>query len=399
MPSEYPSTLWDNSDPGYAPGINRSADGRSSWKPTASALRKGWSIKYVALRGDALSNAAKCRELTREMVRFTSEADIKVEPNTWGWLFTRYLADEFSPFQEVKSNTAYQYRWSIDRWREGIGEADMGDCDHPTLKKWQRSMEANGRSVDYIARQFRTLRFVLGYGVQIEDANSHRLSLVLSKMQFKKPRPRSVYPSRAQVMAVVDKADEAGETLFALLLLMQYELALRAVDIRGQWLPSKGVGGIVADKLRWQDGLTWDMFAPDLSSFSKVISKTARSNQEAATFDLTGLPDIRARLAALEPKVGPVMKRPSGLPVRKEDMGALWRKFADAAGVPREVQMRDSRAGAITEARQMGASPFEMRALARHADVSTTNRYARGDDEATAKVIGIRQRGTNPKPL
>lgn len=81
-------------------------------------------------------------------------------------------------------------------------------------------------------------------------------------------------------------------------LLMQWTLMLRSVDVCDQWLPTTGgEGGIVRDGLRWQDGLTWDMVAADLSAFEKVISKTARSNPEPFRFELT--PELAARLGLL----------------------------------------------------------------------------------------------------
>jgi hypothetical protein len=59
--------------------------------------------------------------------------------------------------------------------------------------------------------------------------------------------------------------------------------------------------------------------------------------------------------------------------------------------VPDEVQNRDSRAGGITEGIEATGGDIEAaRKAAGHAQASTTARYSRGDDRATAKVAVLR---------
>ena len=92
--------------------------------------------------------------------------------------------------------------------------------------------------------------------------------------------------------------------------MIQFEFALRAVDVRGQWLKTNETeGGILRNGLRWQDGLTWDMVDPDLTTMTKLISKTKTSLPEPYKFDLTAVPEIRERLLAIRPQnaVGPVL--------------------------------------------------------------------------------------------
>ncbi|NOX40530.1 MAG: hypothetical protein GXP05_08445 [Alphaproteobacteria bacterium] len=180
--------------------------------------------------------------------------------------------------------------------------------------------------------------------------------------------------------------------------MLQYELILRAVDVRGQWLKSyANEGGIIRGGTRWQDGLTWDMVRDDLTGFEKVVSKTARSAPEPRFFDLVNLPEIQERLAETpaDKRVGPVilsMKR-GGIPFTRQGWSQAWARYRKLAGIPEEIWMMDTRAGGVTEAKEMGADPWALRDAAQHANVDTTNRYARGD--ASGKVVKLRQKRTS----
>ena len=97
-----------------------------------------------------------------------------------------------------------------------------------------------------------------------------------------------------------------------------FENLLRGVNVYGEWEPvGEGQGGIVyktpSRTLRWVKGLTWEMFDADLTGFTTVISKTARSSPEPYDFDLMNAPSIRERRDVARilneidaPEVGPM---------------------------------------------------------------------------------------------
>src|SRR4029077_8886359 len=75
--------------------------------------------------------------------------------------------------------------------------------------------------------------------------------------------------------------------------------------------------------------------------------------------DLTMSPLVMAELARIprEKRVGPVViSGYTGLPYKRKAFNRAWRQIANAAGIPAEVQNRDARAGAITEALTHGAN-------------------------------------------
>lgn len=303
-------------------------------------------------------------------------------PKTWCQLIARYMTDDISPYRDVKTNTRKSYDFQLNRWAEEIGSVALEDTDYAAIKGWQRKMEIDGRSHHYIKGMFTMLRIVAAYGVMLRAPGADSVRSILSAMRFSASAPRTVAPTQEQIEAIIAKADEAGDSMFALGLSLQWWLTLRAVDVRGQMLDG-----------RWQDGLTWTMVSSDLSTITKVPSKTERSNAEPMVWSLHSLPEIRARLAAIpsDERVGPVIKRAGGKTYDRFLWSDLFRRYRKQAGVPDEIKLMDTRAGAINHAKNAGATPIEMQHAANHADFSTTNRYVRGRNDAANKVIDLRR--------
>ena len=403
----YRSALWDGSDPLYAPGISWSGKNPdrqyANWKPPAKYKKAGYSVGPIKLDPPGRSDdehqparALRCRELTKDMLQWHEEQDQpKVDPTTWKYLIARYKTDEYSPFQEVKENTRAGYIQQLNKLEEVIGHTKIEAMSYEAIKVLQKAMEKKGRSVAYIHRFFNTLRRVANYGKALKIGPARDVAETLSEMRFQNSPARQVAPTREQVYAIIDAADAEGSKAFALGIMMQYEFALRAVDVRGQWLKADAAeGGIIRNGKRWQDGLTWDMIDADLSVMRKLISKTARSMPEPYEFDLTGTPDIRARLEELRPvdAVGPVIvSGRSGLPYTIYGWSQAWARLREKAGLPKDIWMMDTRAGAVTEAKSLGADPYMLRDAAQHKDVHTTDRYSRARSDAANNVVKLRQ--------
>jgi integrase len=386
----------DGADPLYMP-CTSSAKQFFYWRAPPRYVRLGYmkdGIKLVGQEEDGrdLERAAQARDLTREMLRWFNRDAPLIDPGTWNWLIGRYLHDDVSPFQDVKANTKQDYRESARYWEGAIGKARIDAADFATIKKIEVGMRANGRSSAFIARKFTFLRILASYGSALDPGGpASKVKAILGEMRFKAPKARTVAPTRAHVEAIIAKADAAGETSFALGMSLQWWLALRAVDVRGQWLP--GSGGITRGAKRWQDGMTWDMIDRDITVLRKTPSKTEEDLPDELVFDLTLLPEIRARLQAIpqEQRVGPVIKDRHGMPYDRFAWSKLFRRFREAAGVPSDVWMMDTRAGAINDAKRAGASLEDRQRMANHASLDTTERYNRGHDEVRNKVIKLRR--------
>lgn len=398
--TSFKPALHDESDPDYAPGIDYRG-GYPLWRAPKRFVAAGYALKYVPLapggRDDGLhrERAAKCRELTREAVLWADGIQAsRPSAQTIKWLIGRYMTDEGSEYHGVKANTRRDYAHQLAYWEDAIGAAKITDLTFEEIRGVEAAMKRKGRSLDFIHRKFTMLRAIIKHGVLIRADGARDVRETLSLITFKMPPKREVVATRTQVLRVVVKARQAGYLHFAAGQLLGCEMALRDVDVRGQWLPAEGQGGIVHNGRRWQDGLTWEMFEPDLSGFTKVISKTEDSQPEPIFFPLGNLPRLKALLAALTPekRAGPVILSSTGLPYDKRTWASLWRRFAREGRVPDHVRSMDKRAGAISEADGKGASREKLSQAAQHTQIATTGRYVRNRSQAVAEVIDIRKR-------
>lgn len=381
------------SDPTYAP-LSFRVKAYFYWRASKPAIEAGYHKKPIRLPGVAGDGqdgirAQKARDLTIEMMEWISGTEKpKVDPDCWQWIFGRYKGDEFSPMREVKDNTARSYLDDIAYLETAIGKSRVAATDYEFVKKFQRGMMDKGRSVDFISRKFRMLRIVAHYGRSLKPKEFRDVCDVLSGIRVMSPKPKSISPSEDQIMAIVAEADKAGEKGAALGFLLQWWLTLRAVDVRGQMLGAKG------QKLRWADGLTWDMVDLQAGTIRKLISKTERSDAEPMEWDIGGIPDLMDRLNAIpiEQRVGPVVRRKNGLHFTKETYTTIFRACRTAAGVSDEVKNMDTRAGAINHAKRAGATPIQLQHQANHADLKTTTRYIREKSDSASQVIEMRTR-------
>lgn len=297
--TQFSEALWDGSDPLYAPCISWTGK-YPSWKCPKRYLDAGYEVRSVRLQPPGHRDdehqperALECRRLTQALMNWWNNLDTPdTMPDTWEWVIHHYRTDEFSPYQEVKANTRESYDGLCDRWLAVIGHMKVSTLDFVTIKKIQKAMQDAGRTVSNIKRMFTMLRTLARYAYMMKATGAGEVVAILSNIRLKSPPARSVSPTREEIEAIVAESDKAGCYSFSAGLLLQFEYILRAVDVRGQWLVDDGQGGITRTNKagvtkRWQDGLTWDMFDPELTKFEKVISKTAGSLPEPYEFDLT----------------------------------------------------------------------------------------------------------------
>lgn len=399
---QYRDSLWDNSEPDYAPCITYSKGIYPRWKAPKKYIDAGYQFKGIKLdgrKGDGndLARAEKCREYTRDMVRWwNGEEANRIDTDTWIYLIARYKDDDFSPMNtNVKANTRLGYLQQLKIVEDVWGDVNVASCDFESLMTVKLAMENKGRSRDYIKRHFDTMKRVAKYGKVLRHQGAIQALMSIEGVKVGGSPSRNVNPTREQVMQVVAEADARGMAAFACGLLIQYEYALRAVDVRGHWLPAdQAEGGIQWKGRRWQDGLTWDMFDGQITQFSKVISKTAKSLPEPYTFSLDQNPEIRDRLMKLPNagRAGPVLvNTTTGMPYDQMTWTRTWARLRDAIGLPKELKCMDLRAGAISEAEAAGATMVQLRDAGQHKNQGTTQRYIRNRSNNAQKVVELRK--------
>lgn len=305
------------------------------------------------------------------------------------------------------------------------------------------------------------VRTVVAFGAALELPDCLRLHPIISgnksggtgMLRVAGSRRREVFMTAPQAVAIRAEAHRQGLPSIALLQALTFETGVRPGDFLGQWLPlaEPGTSDITRGLRKWLFGARWSDISDDLVLTVRV-SKSIRGRHASGLagtgkferFNLRSYPMVMEELNALDqssglsrrsgqshsmdqiPPLGVVGEdgaqigngraapgleegRPAvltgplivceitGRPWDAKHYAHTWRTIARAAGIPDEVQSRDSRAGAITEGIDSGARLEEMRKVAGHSQIGMTARYDRGAETTRDRVAQLRNKSREGK--
>lgn len=330
------------------------------------------------------------------------------EALTFRALIAAYRSDRDSAYckPEDKGGLRYRTRENYDsmmrRLDTDIGHVVIGKVNgrfvRRTHEQWQVSGTAIAHSLIGMVRTLATFGATM-----LESADCRALKVLMHDMRFPMAKPRTVFITRDQADAVRFHARAAGLYSIALAQALQFECGLRQKDVIGEWVPNSeyGASAITYRGEKWLRGLRWEsvdnelairhttskrgkIAEPDLKLSPMVIEELAFSYpglvvsdavyDEVAGEIITEMVVDRSKL----PASGPIIiAEETGRPFIAHKFRRLWRIVANTAGLPKNVQNRDSRAGTATEATAHG-SIENVQHLLTHSDLATTQIYARG---------------------
>jgi len=222
---------------------------------------------------------------------------------------------------------------------------------------------------------------------------------IRSEMEFPNARRGLVFMTAEQCIAHRAEAHRQGYHSMALAQAIMFEAGPRQKDVIGEMIPvsEPGISDFIHHSKKWMHGMHASEITSDLI-WTHRLSKSIRGRNgvldpnagKLETFDLKAYPMVMEewRHAA---KVGPVIvNERTGRPWDNGNFTDEWRRIATAAGIPKHVQNRHSRAGAITEGRKAGASHEDLRIMAGHSRRATTEIYDRSDVETKNNVAQLR---------
>jgi integrase len=201
------------------------------------------------------------------------------------------------------------------------------------------------------------------------------------------PAPRDTTLTFEIAPAVIAEAHEMGRPSIALAQAIQFETGLRQSDVIGQWEPCDALGRSPyrLGKTRWTSGLVWQRLDKDL-----VLTMRTTKTGAPVTHALAVMPLIAAEIAhiATDKRMGPmIVSEATEMPYGPGIYAKTWRKIANAAGVPKYVWNRDTRAGAASEADEAGVEIGRIQKMVGHTTPKMTARYVRSADVAGSEKI------------
>jgi hypothetical protein len=330
-----------------------------------------------------------------------------------------YQEHPLSRFHRVKHNTRRGYLADMKVIIESVGARLIKNVTVLDIENWyvqwrkgvvfidpQTGEQTIGpERIDRAHNAVAMVRTVLRFMAALRHPECKVLAEELSKIQFERGAAREHELTYQQVRAFIRTAFEMADKgsierdralYLAIGTAAQFELMLRQKDIIGDWAPRRqdtrypaGITILHHDDETWSGFFTWESI-PGWRWRTKTSKSKYRS---AADFDLT-LYDLLFPLLELVPneqRHGPIIKGEHGLPIRYRTYNKNFRKIAEVAGIPFEVQNRDARAGGITEAEEAGAPLEDIQMGATHQDKKQTLSYVRRRSKKIAKLAEVRK--------
>lgn len=297
-----------------------------------------------------------------------------------------YETSEVSPYRAVKFSTRRDYDYEIRLLKAAWGSQRVAVIRAEDIQRLHRAAVASGERGEALRKAqgvIKRLRAIISFGVMIEIPECIRLDVILSKMRFPSPERRNTILTYDMAKAVIAEAIKRGSVSVALAQAIQFETGLRQIDVIGEYRP------VPRSEPRhylpeWH-GLTWEMIDEHL-----VLSMQTSKTGASVTHALGSMPlvlDVLKFVPAGQ-RHGPVIvSEETGAPYRNQIFARTWRKIATAAGVPKDVWNRDSRAGALSEGDEAGAEITKLQRMAGHTTAKMTGRYVRGKAVETSEEI------------
>lgn len=390
-----------------APGLKRkrNKDGtfREYWEARADLVKRGYRPSSVRLHYPVTSEgriqlASRCQILQAEMLAWASRGDHATPSydGTFKSLSRLFQTNADSPFQTIKWNSRENILKSLVIIERTVGARHVGKVLGPDFKRWHMTW-GEPKEPGKPPRPWRakhaidTVRQLVGYGVTLGIEDCFRADAILGKIRFKTPPARTSVMTAEHVAAIRTAAHALGFPSIALATVLQFELAFRQKDVVGEWQPvtEPTEGGIAFRDKRWASGLLWSDIDEDL-----VLRKTHTKTGFPVEHDLKLHPAVLEEIALVpvEKQVGPMIiaENVDGTPYKNRKFTQRWRVVADKAGIPKTVWNMDARAGAITEAYDLGAAETDVMKSAGHKNRQTSARYNRGTLKQTNRVAEMR---------
>jgi hypothetical protein len=363
------------------------------WEPPTWARNETEHICPVtaeALGGDLVKALNRAAELNlafddwRALRRTRQEGDIDAIAGppygTLDWLVTQFEKDSRFP-TNAKTARGYDqglalvcgYTLKSGRRLGAVQAASIeerhADAVYETLQwvsdpkapEGQRNRLATANAAMRAARRL--------YNVAVRRKWSGITNNPFARMELRGTGGTTVPPTRAQVEAFCAKADEMGSPSMSLAAMLAFELCQREGDVIGTMAWTHYDGQRIYIRQAKTDELVWaPLFDEEGELFPGLTDRLDAAPRRGSLIIMRDAPDKRASKAAGYDVY---------LPYKEDWFRHLFRKIADAAGIPKEIKFMSFRHGGLTELGDAEATDQEMMSMSGHTDPKTLRIYSK----------------------
>lgn len=380
----------------------------ATWQARSDLVKLGYMPQTVQLwtgsepptEKEAKHIKAQCERQQAEMLMFSRAGEFTVPDGvrTLRELLEKYETDPASRHGKKRFHTRKNHEGVLKHIKATHGDAQLTDIRFKTLQLWYDEWSDDGQKKASGHMHIAMLRSAFAFGMSVlEDEECERLCGVTRQLRLPTgdgAREEVITAEQATIHRA--KCREVGYFSMALAQAFQFDLMFRQKDIIGEWVPlsEKEVSDVIHREkpMKWVRGLRWEDISDDF-----ILTKVTSKKGKKVSFDLRLAPMVMEDLQILidflggKPSKGPVIVLEStAQPWFAVMFRQIWRKVARICKIPDNVQNRDSRAGAISEATEAGAELEHVKHAATHSNISMTERYARLRDKKIRNVQLIR---------
>lgn len=275
-----------------------------------------------------------------------------------------YESDPHSNFLKLQYQVRVKHGRLLARLNEAHGSHQLRNVRFRNLTVWHKAWVSDGK-IAMARSMIDRLRELFRFGATLlEDRECVRLFEAVGKLRLENSPPRTVHMTVDHANAIRTTAREHfGWYSIALAQALQFELLLGQKDVIGEWVPidESGASDVVWGERKWLRGLRWSNIDKNL-----ILRHTVGSSGRIIEVDLRTAPMVLEELnihvgdsgpnertapASLHdlfdrsslPASGPVVRcDTNGLPWSTAEFRRKWRLVAKQAGVPDNVNNRDS---------------------------------------------------------
>lgn len=384
------------------------------WFAPIDDVKAGYPVKSVNLSEfttDPTMLSARCLRLFAEVRMWRRDGTVSAAATpsydgTFGPLIDIWLNDPDSPFHGVKQGTRKPYLIYARKLKRHIGEVCVADTDGRQVKRWfglwASQDPQNPKRFKHLAAgrmALTVLKAAVSFGIVCRNADCVSFKTILSELEFKGNKPRTVALTAEQVAAACVAAHAAGSPSRALCYAAQFETTLRQWDLIGVWVPlSDPRPSTVIDGSEKWVGPHWHQIDSHMI-LRTIHGKTEELTEARGVYDLSICPMVMAEIDRILPerRAGPlIVNEKTGLPYRYDDFKDNgWKPDFKAAGLPASVWNRDFRASGNTEASKGQAHKEDRAKVSGNSQKINAQVYDRDALEAHRRVMQARMTARN----
>jgi hypothetical protein len=357
------------------------------------------------------------------MLRSTRSPIERTDPKcvfdgTWKSLSQLYQTHDKSKFKKLRYQVQVDYARRLRVIEETIGELLVSRTTWLDLMRWHEEFAAphdGGRPKKATARlMLKILKQIALFGKLAlpETSGCGKVVEIMRDLAEQRTfasgrRERKEYLTYPQVVIYCEEAHGEGFHSIALAQAIMFECGMRPKDVIGEWVPTSepGVTDVCSGGSKWLMGARWKEVDENFiwkHRLSKSVPREGIMDSETGKtelYDLLEFPLVRSELERIAPlhrsnfpASGPIIiSESTGLPWSASRFRDRWREIARKAGIPDNVQNRDGRAGAATEADLAGVPREKVRRFHGHSKEDTTAIYQRESMELRSEIARARK--------